>query len=307
MIYKQKIKTNPGTFLKRAYPVSVIFSCAILMLFITALTGCDNGADEPLNGEETQNGEVSLSEGVVATVNGEEISAEDYEQALGQEKMQLQMQGVNFESPEMADALEQLEMQVLENYFIIPTLLNQKAEEEGIIVEDEDIEERYRQYTDTFGGEEALLEQMEAVGLSRAELDRDIKRELTIQFYMDQYLEAYLEENPAERIAKEEIVVDPAEVEGHVQQLLGDYGQLKELLESDDPEIPREQVEHYFEQIEAQYGDLLERGNADEIMPVVEAELKEFKAEQMKEEKVQRVFLEHIEELRESAIIEIAI
>ncbi len=244
---------------------------------------------------------------IVATVNGEEIYKDDFKQALEQEKMQYEMQGMDLGSEEMSGTLKEIEQHVLDNYFIVPTLVKQKAEEEGITVSEQDIEERYQEYVVAFGGEEELLEQLEAVNMNREDVKEDIANELSIQRYLDNYLDEYLEANPEERVVAEEIELTTAELEEQYQQLRSNYNEIKGLLEEDDPEMPVEQLEMYYEQLKEQYGDLLEEDDFEAIKPQLEEEVKEQRAAQMKEEKVQRVFTELITKLREESDIEIHI
>lgn len=249
--------------------------------------------------DEVENGEV------IATVNGEEVTRAEFNQALEQEKMQYQMQGIDLESEEMADMVGELEEQVLDNYFIIPLILQQKAEEVGTEINEEEIEDRYQQYVAEFGGEEALEEQMEMAGLDREELEKEIVKELSLQKYLDNYMDEYLEENPDERIAVEEVDLSDEEVEDRYQQILEAYNELTELMEEDDPEMPKEQVEMQMSQIEQQYSDVLETDDFEEAKPIIEDEMREGEVAAERQEKQQRVYMAHIEDLRDEFDIDI--
>ncbi len=271
-------------------PAAVIILVGFVL--ITFLVACDEDSATP------------QADQVVATVNGEEIYRDDFEQALEQEKMQYEMQGMDLDSEEMADSLKELEQHVLDNYFIVPTLIKQKAEEEGITASDEEIEERYQEYVTAFGGEDELLEQLEAANMSRADINEDIALELSIQNYLDYYMEQYLEENPEEKVVEDEIEVTAEELEEHYQQLRSDYKEIKELLEEGDPEMPIEQIEAYYELLTEQYGDSLEKDDFESIKLQLEEEIREEVTAQMKEEKLQRVISEHVRKLREQSDIE---
>ncbi len=285
---KSKNLSAPRKFGYAAAAVIILFG----FVMITFLAACDG-----------ETGTVQADE-VVATVNSEEIYRDDFEQALEQEKMQYEMQGMDLDSEEMADTLRELEQHVLDNYFIIPTLIKQKAEEEGITVSDEEVEARYQEYAESFGGEEALLEQMEAVNMSREDIDEDIATELSIQNYLDYYMDSYLEENPEEKVFKDDIELTTAELEEYYQQLRSEFTEIREMIDEDDPEMPLEQIEFYYEQLIEQYGDILEEDDFEAVKPRLEEEIKEEMAAQMKEEKVQRVLSEHIAELQENSDIE---
>lgn len=294
MINKRKKNTKSSVPRKKG-SITIAIVLLIGLALSTSLFGCD--------------GETGISQGeeVIATVNGEEITKEEFAQAIEQEKIQYQMQGIDLDSEEMASTLKELEQQVLDNYFIIPMLITQQAEKEGITISDEEIEERYQEYVTAFGGEEELLEQMELANMSRSKLDDDIVRELSIQNYLEQYMDKYLEENPGERIIEEEIEIERAELEAYYEQIINEIYELKELMEADDPDIPMDQVEMYFLQLEELYGDILEEEYSEEAMLQLEKEMREQRAFQMKEEKVQRVILEHISNLKENSDIEINI
>ena len=279
---------------------------AIIAVILSVFAiGCNNGEDMAQPEEVVDQDAVAENGEVVAIVNGEEIYRAELDQAIEQEMMQYQMQGIDPESDEMVEMIDELEEQVLENYFIIPTMVRQKAEEEGITISEEEVEARFQEYAEAFGGEEALLDQMAQVNMSREDIDQDIVRELTVQNYLDQYMEEYLEENPEERVVEEEIELTTAELEEHYEQLRAEYLEVQEMLEEDDPEMPLEQIEVYYQQLVERYGEALEEDDFEAIKPQLEEEIKQQMAEGMKEEKVQRVLLELVSELREESDIEI--
>ncbi len=266
---------------------------------------CDNGEDMAQPEEAADQSAAADNGEVVATVNGEEIYRAELDQAVEQEMMQYQMQGVDPESDEMAEVIDELEEQILENYFIVPTMVRQEAEEEGITVSEDEVEARFQEYAESFGGEEELLDQMAQANLNRDDIDQDIVRELTVQSYLDQYMEEYLEENPEERVVEEEIELTTAELEDHYEQLHSEYLEVQEMLEEGDPEMPLEQIEMYYQQLVERYGEALEDDDFETIKPQLEEEIRGQMAEQMKEEKLQRVLSELVSELREESDVEI--
>lgn len=308
------IKQSKKLLLPVKYSAIVIMA---LIVMSTLLVACNNDADmtqpeEPAENDEAveqddlaDNGMVGENGEVVATVNGEEIYRVELDQAVEQEMMQYQMEGIDPESDEMEGMIEELEEHVLENYFIIPTMVRQKAEEEGITVGEEEVEARFQEYAEAFGGEEALLDQMAQAQMTREDIDQDIEKELITQNYLDQYMEGYLEDNPEERVEEEEIEISSDEVEEHYEQLRAEYLEVQEMLEEDDPEMPSEQIEMYYQQLVEQYGEALEEDDFEAIKPQLEEELRQQMTEQMKEEKVQRVLSELVQQLREESDIEI--
>jgi len=274
-----------------------VAAVAVIGLGIAAMLGVFGDLTEP--GEVADNGEI------VATVNGEEVTRAEFNQVLEQQKMQYEMQqGVDLDSEEMSDMLNQLKEHVLEQHFAVPILLEQKAKEMDIDVGEEEIEERYQEYATQFGGEDALEEQMASLEITREELDQDIIRELTIHNYIERYLEEYLEENPEERIDQDDIELSTEEVENQYQQLLSQHERISEMLEEEDPDMPREQLEMQLSQLEEQYGHILEADSFEEIEADLEKEMAEERITRERQEKETRILMEHIDELLEDSEIE---
>ncbi len=305
---------------KRLSRIKALVVTTAFLLFATSagmlFAGCEGTQEDagPVDetGKTVEQGEPDSAEDseepdekkdIVATVNDEIVTRAEFEQALKQQIMQYQMQGMDLESEDMSDQLRELEEQVLENYFITPILLEQKALEEGIEVSETEVEERYQDYVAQFGGEEQLIEQMEQMNLSRDDLNAEIVQELTLQKYLEQYLDTYLEENPGEKIVEEDIEITAEEMKEQYRQLQEDYARLHEMIEDDDPEIPSEQVEMQIEQVEEQYGYLLEN-DFEDIVPELEEEMRRDIAAGERHQKEQRILMAHIEELREKGEIE---
>ncbi len=275
-----------------------------LAIAAIAVVGIGIAAMLGLFGDLTGPEEAAANGEVIATVNGEEVTRAEFEQALEQEKMQYEMQGIDLDSEEMSEMLRELEEHVLENYFVVPILLEQRAREMDITASEEEIEERYQEYATQFGGEEELEEQMAALDLSREELEQDITRELILHNYIDRYLEEYLEDNPDEKIDRDDIELEAEEVENQYQQILDQYNQITEMLEEDDPDMPREQLEMQLSQVEERYGHLLEAESFEDVKEEMEEEMIEERIARQRQEKEQRILMEHIETLLEASEVE---
>lgn len=129
-------------------------------------------------------GAMSMPNDVVATVNGEEIAAEELEAQLENLKASYRAQGMDLDSPEMEGMLQQARMQILDE-MISMKLLEQRAEEEGIEVPEEKVDEQYQEIVEQFGDEEALLAQLEEFDLTLDELMDDIRQNATIRHYIE--------------------------------------------------------------------------------------------------------------------------
>jgi len=266
---------------------------AILLTF--TMIGC--------NGQNS--GNTGSGADIVATVNGEEVSRQDFSAAFELELNQLQMQGIDFDSPEMEEAIRELELFVLDNYFVIPMLVAQKAVEEGIEVSEAEIEERFQQFADSYGGEELLLQQMAEINFTREDIDRDIRQELLINSYLDSYIDHYYSENPGAVIDQESIDIDFVEVEEYYTMIVEEYTELSAMLEDEESAMPNEQIEAYLMQLEEQYGDLTDPDGLEEAREVIEGELRQFKAAQQEEQLLQQILADHIAELQENSLVEI--
>ncbi len=131
---------------------------------------------------------------VVAVVNGEEIKLEEFMLQEEQQKQMMMMQGLDPESDEMAEVIEQQRPQILDA-LIQNAVLMQKVEEKNISISEEKIKEEYQYYIDQAGNEELLEEQLEAAGMTEDELRQQIAEQLSIQIYIENYIEENLDED----------------------------------------------------------------------------------------------------------------
>lgn len=209
----------------------------LLLVFAVALAaGC--GETGPAEEQDT----------AVAMVNGEEIGRGEFEFYMQQVKSMYEMQGVDLESDEMQEMREGVEQQVLEE-LINRALLLQRAEDQGFSADEEEVQEEYEYLQEHFGGEEMLLEELEAMGMSPESLRKDLHQQLTIQEYVDYYLEEELEEG--------ELDVSPEEVE----ELYDQY--------SEHQDMPA------FEEIELHLKEELEQQKMGKVMDQLSQQLRE--------------------------------
>jgi FKBP-type peptidyl-prolyl cis-trans isomerase (trigger factor) len=130
----------------------------------------------------------------VATVNGEEIREAEVLELEQQQKQQLEMSGMDPDSEEAKQMMEEIRPQILDN-IITNTLLSQKAEEAGIVVDENEINEQYQMFAQQFGGEEEMEQAMEQEGMSSQDLKQEIAEQLLIQNYSKKYIEENLDED----------------------------------------------------------------------------------------------------------------
>lgn len=268
---------------KSGHPVSFAYFVAMVLVLVL-LGGCGDARTQ-----------------IVAEVNGEEITRAEFSQVMDRYKAQYLMQGIDLDSEDKADTLKELEHQVLNAYFIYAVLLKQEAEKEGMVVTEAQIEERYQEYLDAFGGEEELKEQLKASGMSPEDLDKEIVRDVYVSSYLEMYKKQYLEQHPEERI-DEDIEVSVDDVEARYEQLIDYYEGLKEMLEQDDPGVPVSQLEEQVRQLQEQYG-LSGGNNSQQAKLQIEEEIRRNQVTQERQDKENRIVMQHIEELKTAADI----
>ncbi len=128
---------------------------------------------------------------VVAVVNGEHIYDDDLRQMEQQELQQLTMMGLDPDSEEAQQMIEQFRPQILENLIAV-TLIKQASVEAGIEVSEDEVEAEFQQYAQQTGGEEALQQQLDEIGLSLDDLKDEIRQQLPTQKYLEQFLSEHL-------------------------------------------------------------------------------------------------------------------
>jgi len=100
--------------------------------------------------------------------------------------------GFDTDAGENQEMMQMLRLQVVDN-LIATTLVSQKAADAGIAVTDEDVQDEYQQLAAQFGGEEQLNTELEQAGMTKEDLQSDIKTQLPINRYLDMYLEENLD------------------------------------------------------------------------------------------------------------------
>lgn len=119
--------------------------------------------------------------GVVATVNGDPIYGNAYEENLRLMTESAAAQGVDLSDTEIAT---QMRMQALDN-LIDNALLIEAAHDAGIVVEDAAVETVYSQLVTEMGGEETLTARMAEIGLSESTLRTNIRERILIDTYVE--------------------------------------------------------------------------------------------------------------------------
>ena len=159
---------------------------AVLAAFSLAACGADGDEAAPEETEQNQQGEQAMPEpelenipDVVAVVNGQEISgdafAESYDAQFQQLTMQAQMTG---QEPNQ----DELKSQALD-MMINSELLTMEAEDQGFSASEDDVDDLLATMAEENGLEsrDALMEELEAQGLSQERIREDLHKEVLIQ------------------------------------------------------------------------------------------------------------------------------
>lgn len=205
---------------------------------------------------------------VVAEVNGEEITGEEfttaYESQFMEMSMQAQMTGEEIDEEELQD-------QTLDGLIGVE-LLNQEADAEGIEASDEEVEDQLEELAEMNGMEsvDELLAMAEEQGASEEELREDVAQQVRIDTLaegldVEEPTDEEIEEAYEEQVAQQEAMQEMQEAEGEGEE------------DAEAPEIP----------------------DLGEMRPQLE--------EQLTEQKQNEAITAHMEQLREDADIEVHI
>ena len=177
----------------------------IMVMGVMVLTACGDGeADNGDNGESAQSEEVPMgeeqapeeidmdafeAEDPFLRVNDEEVLFAEFEEEFERSKNTVAQQyGVDMDGEQGEVMIPQIQEQAVQA-LISQRVMLQEAEDQGIEVTDEDVDENIAALTQQFGGEEGLEEAMEAEGLDDDSLRGFLRENLMIEKLMEQNLD----------------------------------------------------------------------------------------------------------------------
>ncbi|MEX2436789.1 MAG: SurA N-terminal domain-containing protein [Candidatus Paceibacterota bacterium] len=123
-----------------------------------------------------------VSNNVVATVNGQEISNKELKERVTQFEQTLTLQGQEVNMSE-----EEMRLSVLDQ-IISETLLYQESVKAGFDVEESEIDQEVQDIRDSIGGDEAFRSRLKEAGISEEDLRRDIRNNILINSYLESVL-----------------------------------------------------------------------------------------------------------------------
>lgn len=216
------------------------------LMLLFALTGCVSAPSAPSTSttEPTRNDPTPTATSkppsptpeppLAAEVNGEPIYLSEYEQELGQYEASLEAQGIDPESEEGQENLNQAQKWIL-NVMIEQKLMEQAAEKAGITVTEEDVNGEMEAMIAESGSEEAFRAQLEEWGETYEEARREVRAQLIGMAMTERVLEGVPEET--EHVHARHILVDTKEEAErlHAQLEAGaDFAELAKAHSQDD-------------------------------------------------------------------------
>lgn len=179
---QKEVKKQPAMKPKKVF--SMKFIIVILALVIAALgtvlymSSMKTDTDDMM-GDEAMKADNTYPD-VVAIVNGEELSNEEFTKHIAQVEQSAAQQGLDPQDPTVHSQVESEAMTILIN----TKLLTQAAMKEGIAVLEEQVNEQIALIEAQFGGKEALQTQMDTLGVTEEILRTDIAEQLAIETYI---------------------------------------------------------------------------------------------------------------------------
>ncbi|WP_102261096.1 SurA N-terminal domain-containing protein [Mesobacillus jeotgali] len=148
----------------------------ILSIAVLVLGACSNDSSKG-NTEKENKGDL------VATVDGEGISKQQYEKELEVMKATYEQQGMPADQMDKKQK-EELEKSVLEQ-MINAELLLQIAEKDGISIEDKEVDAELEKIKANFEDEKQFEEALKKNEMTEKELKSQLKKQLTVNKYLD--------------------------------------------------------------------------------------------------------------------------
>lgn len=175
-----------------------LFTLAIsttLALTLFACGGDDVNEEVEMDADKNETGqsfELGINDEdipeVIGTVNGQELDRELYLALLQQQANDLLVQGVDLESEEAKQYMDQAKQAYLEQ-LVDEALIIQAAEEEGISASEEEIDDEISTYLETIQVEEAeMVEMLEAQGLTMDDVRKDFVDLVIRAKYIDEHI-----------------------------------------------------------------------------------------------------------------------
>ncbi len=167
--------------------VPMVVGAVILALVAIAavwfFTSNDQAADDlgaQIGGDISQDTDGDPDD-VVATVNGVDLTRAEYNRIRQQVLQNAQQMGMDINDPETTSQIDAQATDTLVN----TELIRQAAMAAGSTASQEEIEARFAEIVAQVGGEEALADSLQQLGLTEESLRADVEQELIIQQFLE--------------------------------------------------------------------------------------------------------------------------
>jgi hypothetical protein len=202
-------------------------------------TAQEGATDEKAAGEmqaKLAKQQVDKSE-IVAVINKEELTGEEYNAALASLQVQMQQMG---QDPSSKEAAAQVKEQTL-NMLVGQTLLLQKAKEANLTASKKEIDERYATFEEQFGGKEEMSKALEIQSMDIKSLKEQIEQTIIFEKYQnkvvpvneisDKEIQAYYDQAAAQAKESEQGLPPLEEASEEIKGLLAQQQQQEMLAE----------------------------------------------------------------------------
>lgn len=159
---------------------------AAMWFFMDA--GTQNGDDSSVQVDETAvpNDTEGNPDDVIATVNDEELTRAEFNRIRQQVLQTAQQQGMDLNDSE---TMAQVYSQATDT-LVNTELIRQAAMSAGITASEEEVQDRFDEIVEQVGGQEALEESLQQLGLTEDSLQSDVEQELIIQRYLESSIDS---------------------------------------------------------------------------------------------------------------------
>ncbi|MCM3576368.1 SurA N-terminal domain-containing protein [Mesobacillus subterraneus] len=154
----------------------ILTGILLLSIAVLVLGACSNDSSK-------ENTEKENKEDLVATVDGEGISKQQYERELEAMKATYEQQGMPEDQMD-SKMKEELEKSVLDQ-MINAELLLQTAEKDGISIEEKEIDEELKNIKGNFEDEKQFEEALKKNEMTEKDLKDQLKKQLAVNKYLD--------------------------------------------------------------------------------------------------------------------------
>ncbi|WP_241080922.1 SurA N-terminal domain-containing protein [Natranaerofaba carboxydovora] len=219
-----------------------VFSFFLIVFLLLFFIGCGGDNDE-----------------VIAEINGEKITKEEYNQ-----RYQRIEKFYNDQGAEINEMETKIEEEIIDD-LVVEKILVQEAERKGVGVGDKDLEEEFDSIKGELGGKEGLQKSLELYDMTESELRKEITNQMLFMLLMEEVIdmddievtEEELKERYEEKIEKHDIKQEMIQSEQEGISQLESFEAIKPELEE---MIKQEKKQEYFEDY---IEELKERSNIE--------------------------------------------